>query len=693
MSGKLIAYLSAILIIAPLWGCGSSRDSSGNASSVQTPESVLASASFVGSTKCLSCHAEKTNWGHTLHKAVLRAPNAFSSAQANTESFYAGTINKGLLLSLGTGVPDGLNDAGTPDGEFVAYYVDDQGTSSTSDDSWKTHYELGLGATNNTGSLPATSGTYALKYAAQIISSGGEYFVQFTNLAGAGTAQYKILFTYGGEGNYKQRYVLVDDNNNSGALLGASKHISPLQYNDKWSGYVDPTSPATPDLNYKWVNYNSQRWYNLTGSTLATPGSKDSFDGNCAGCHFTGYQLAKNGGGEEIADAADDINGAVYFDGDGTMDEINIGCEACHGAGSEHATTQNPAYIVNPADLTAAQANMICGQCHIRGKSVDTFTDHFAEASSSSAVTAPFPAKRAADGTVMKFRPGLDDLAEFYTYDSGIGTYDGQYWGGEPSSGNFQASVKHHQQYIDMLQGPHSSASTDPDVPRCFSCHDMHNNASTGRHQIVTSLSEDNVVVKTANDDNSLCLTCHAGRAPFASLTVEDVAEINVNSTFNDLMDPVKEAVTNHTQHYYDPAKADSSSNGSSRCSRCHMPKTAKSALKSEIRALETALLTDIMSYAAATIGTELVYDDTTYPYFFIDSNANGVVDTGENSFANAYTAFDTKLIRAAYNYAFSLKEPHGYIHHPDYIAQLLIDSMEDLVGSATIATRGYVRP
>ena len=61
----------------------------------------------------------------------------------------------------------------------------------------------------------------------------------------------------------------------------------------------------------------------LDDDALATPGSKDSFDGNCAGCHFTGYQLAKNGGGEEIADAVNDINGAVDFDGDGAMDEIN----------------------------------------------------------------------------------------------------------------------------------------------------------------------------------------------------------------------------------------------------------------------------------------------------------------------------------------------------------------------------------
>lgn len=990
MSRKLIACLAAAVMIAPLWGCGSNRDSGGGASTVQTPNEVIATASFVGSTKCLSCHGDKANWGHTLHKAVLRAPLAFSPAQAKTETFYAGTINKGLLLSLGT-ASGGINDPGTPDGEFVAYYYDGNG--------WKTHYELGLGATATIGALPATSGAYALKYAAQIVKSGNDYYVQFTNLAGTGTAQYKILFTYGGERNYKQRYVLTG--------IGASKHISPLQYNDKWSGYVDPTNPTAPDLNYKWVNYHGERWYNTSSNTLAVPNSKDSFDGNCAGCHFTGYQLAKNGAGEEIADAVDDINGAVDFDGDGSMDEINIGCEACHGAGSAHANTQNPAYIVNPADLPPAEANMVCGQCHIRGKSIDTFNE-FADAPAQ----APFPAKLDANGNLMKFRPGLDNLAEFYSFDSGdgsgAGNFGSQYWGGEPSGGDFQASVQHHQQYIDMLQGPHAKNAQSFD-PRCFDCHDMHDNASPGRHQIVTTLTEDNVVVKTANDDNSLCLTCHAGHGPFANLTVEDVAQINANSAFNDLMDPVKEAVTAHTQHYYDPTKEDSTSGGASRCSKCHMPKTAKSALKydihahtfdviepsaskstspsagvpngctschtatddtaldalqaafdakfpkgadghldetlrastlefigwnatghahyagepfnhwnadgeiptscakchskagfrdyaadgtvdaaapigqvlscgtchtngespefgngnltsantlwedgqlatvtfpsgavlnlgddsnmcmgchmgrkskadvdgytpgsnfgsvnphylaaaavlfgsdahggyeyatkvydgqnnfggmmpafttcttchmsgngksthqlvkpavndclgchggdpsqpafpnvdatnfkfsgirspanttdyngngntteslkSEIRALEADLLADIMAYAADPAGLNMpvVYDDATYPYWFNDTNANGIVDAGENSFSNAYTAFDTAMIRAAYNYTFSLKEPHGYIHHPDYIAQLLIDSMEDL--GTDIVARGYVRP
>jgi len=957
MSRKWIAFLTVAVMIAPLWGCGSNRDGGSTNSTVQTPDDVIAAASFVGSTKCLSCHGDKADWGHTLHKAVLRAPGAYSAPQAKAESFYAGTINAGLDALTG--------------GQTIYFDYDGANWTANTVSGANTKYWTNIFAPTDQVNNPVQ----------------GQYTFEITD--GTTTRDYKVVLTYGGEANYKQRYVV------SG--IGASKHISPIQYNDKGTPGVD-----------QWVVYHPDRWFDLTANALSEPANSDAFDGNCAGCHFTGYQLTKNGAGEEVADAVDDINGAVDFDGDGSNDEINIGCEACHGAGSAHANTQNPAYIVNPADLAPAEANMVCGQCHIRGKSVDSFTE-FAEASDTAPVQAPFPAKLDADGNLMKFRPGLDDLTQFYAYDSGTGTYDGQYWGGEPSGGNFQASVKHHQQYIDMLQGPHApDKSYDP---RCFDCHDMHNNASPGRHQVVTSITEDNVVVKTANDDNSLCLTCHAGHGPFASLIVEDVAEINANSSFNDLMDPVKKAVTDHTQHYYDPSKVDGTSGGASRCSKCHMPKTAKSALKydihahtfeviepaaskstspsagvpngctgchtaaddtaldalqaefdakfpkdpatgafdptlrdtslefvgwaatghadyagepfnhwnadgsiptscakchskagfrdyaadgtvdaaapigqvlscgtchtngespefgngnlastntlwadgqlatvtfpsgaalsladdsnmcmgchmgrkskadvdgytpgsnfgsvnphyiaaaavmfgtdaqggyeyagktyqgqnsftasgmagfntcvachmsgngksshqlvkpaindclgchkndlsqpaypnvdasnfkfsgirhpanttdyngngdvteslkNEIIALEADLLADIMAYAADPAGLNMpvVYDDTTYPYWFNDSNGNGVVDPGENVFSNAYTAFDTTMIRAAYNYTFSKKEPHGYIHHPDYIAQLLIDSMEDL--GTDIVARGYVRP
>jgi hypothetical protein len=39
-------------------------------------------------------------------------------------------------------------------------------------------------------------------------------------------------------------------------------------------------------------------------------------------------------------------------------------------------------------------------------------------------------------------------------------------------------------------------------------------------------------------------------------------------------------------------------------------------------------------------------------------------------------------MLKAAYNFQMSKKEPNGFIHNPIYIAQLLIDSTKDLGGA-----------
>jgi hypothetical protein len=106
---------------------------------------------------------------------------------------------------------------------------------------------------------------------------------------------------------------------------------------------------------------------------------------------------------------------------------------------------------------------------------------------------------------------------------------------------------------------------------------------------------------------------------------------------------------------------------------------TAES-IKDEIQGLEAALYARIQAYAFS-IGKPIIYDAHAYPYFFNDSNGNGLVDPGEAIYPNAYK-FNAKLLKAAYNYQLSLKEPNGYIHNSRYIAQLLVDSIQNLGGS-----------
>jgi len=102
--------------------------------------------------------------------------------------------------------------------------------------------------------------------------------------------------------------------------------------------------------------------------------------------------------------------------------------------------------------------------------------------------------------------------------------------------------------------------------------------------------------------------------------------------------------------------------------------------MKYEIKGLEEVLYAQ-MQLRSKLIGAPLVYDSHTYPYFFKDNNGNGVVDPGEAIYPNGYK-FNAKLLKAAYNYQMSKKEPHGYIHNARYVAQLLVDSIGDLGGN-----------
>ena len=91
--------------------------------------------------------------------------------------------------------------------------------------------------------------------------------------------------------------------------------------------------------------------------------------------------------------------------------------------------------------------------------------------------------------------------------------------------------------------------------------------------------------------------------------------------------------------------------------------------VKNEILALEDALYAQIQEYAANVIGVPIIYDAHAYPYFH---KAEG----------GRYGDFDAALLKAAYNYQASKKEPGGFIHNSLYVAQILLDSIGDLGGN-----------
>jgi hypothetical protein len=98
-----------------------------------------------------------------------------------------------------------------------------------------------------------------------------------------------------------------------------------------------------------------------------------------------------------------------------------------------------------------------------------------------------------------------------------------------------------------------------------------------------------------------------------------------------------------------------------------------------ELAGVREKLLAGMQAYAQQVGGKGLVYDTATYPYFFIDTNANGALDAGENDFGNKFDAWTGRLAKAAYNFQTSLKDPGAYAHGGKYIIQLLYDSLTDI--------------
>ena len=133
----------------------------------------------------------------------------------------------------------------------------------------------------------------------------------------------QVAFVYGSI--WKQRYF---------TKIGDDYYPLPVQWelkNHKWSKYF--VKPGTD----WWAQYyppdNMQR---PTGPT-------------CDGCHSVGYDIHT----KQVA-------------------EWNVGCERCHGPGSEHAAHPTRANIVNPSHMNYVDASDTCIQCHSQGRPLTT---------------------------------------------------------------------------------------------------------------------------------------------------------------------------------------------------------------------------------------------------------------------------------------------------------------------------------
>ncbi|MBN1565323.1 MAG: hypothetical protein JXA10_15870 [Anaerolineae bacterium] len=97
--------------------------------------------------------------------------------------------------------------------------------------------------------------------------------------------------------------------------------------------------------------------------------------------------------------------------------------------------------------------------------------------------------------------------------------------------------------------------------------------------------------------------------------------------------------------------------------------------IKAELEGMQEALYAAIQAYAADVVGTPIVYDAVSYPYFFADDDGNGEVNGEEGS----YASWTPRLLQAAYNFQTYEKDPGAFAHNARYYAQLMYDSVESL--------------
>jgi predicted CXXCH cytochrome family protein len=227
-----------------------------------------------------------------------------------------------------------------------------------------------------------------------------------------------IAFVYGGK--WKQRYW---------KRVGDDYYPLPAQWDvthKKWRPYfakADWWSPYYPPDNLK----------RPTGPT-------------CDGCHSVNYNIQTK-----------------------TVTEWNVGCEKCHGPGSEHMKQPDGATIVNPARLDYVQANDTCIQCHSQGRPL----------------TNPIAGQYYDWPVGYDVGENLSDFWELEEHKLGETTFT-HYADGTAHKNRMQGN-----DYVNSLMYRHGVT--------CFTCHDAHG-------------TQYNALLRKPAD--SLCLDCHGPRSP-----------------------------------------------------------------------------------------------------------------------------------------------------------------------------------
>lgn len=256
-------------------------------------------------------------------------------------------------------------------------------------------------------------------------------------------------------------YWAKDSKGNAGPtkanITGAPATLDDVVYviGTKWKQRFLVKNPQTGNhqfLDKQW-NRASRLWEPY--------GQKNDWETQCATCHVTGYRVLEVGPKNAVMKA--------------TFAERNVGCESCHGPGLKHANSRNKADILNPRKVSKAEADRVCGYCHIR-----TENEFWHTAQGNAAEQVPHPVAG------ETYKPGTDNWTAWYTDKlllPGIHKDDpvnknypntdlnnAFYQDEAAQKSGYHEALKHHQQYQEHLQSKHAKAN----LLGCIDCHGAH---------------------------------------------------------------------------------------------------------------------------------------------------------------------------------------------------------------------------
>jgi len=224
----------------------------------------------------------------------------------------------------------------------------------------------------------------------------------------------------------------------------------------KWKQRYLVKNPVTGNhqfLNKQWNSY-TKLWEGY--------GNDNDWETNCTTCHTTGFKVTSYDPAKPEAQKQ-------------TFAEKNIGCEACHGPGGTHVASGKKADIFNPKNATKAEADKVCGYCHIR---VENYQFQTAQKRPREDLPAPVIGQ--------SYRAGKDDWTKWYPdkvllvgiqpEDPINKAYpktdlnDAFFIDDAAQKSGYYEARKHHQEYQEYLQSKHAKSG----LLGCADCHSVH---------------------------------------------------------------------------------------------------------------------------------------------------------------------------------------------------------------------------